>query len=472
MNAFRYEIGSRFRITAQRLADNDVRTFIYDNGLNTLTDEVTGEPVKVPQRFNMAPPHRARFEGWHEKQPAQQFSPTDPLRKTDKVRVLKISLGLSCNYSCEYCSQRFVPHADETSSKDLPTFLGLIEKNVEGAPQRVEFWGGEPFVYWKTLRPLAEALRAKWPDAGFSVITNGSLMDFEKVDWLDRIGFAVAVSHDGPGQAVRGPDPLDEPKVRAAILGLYQRLRPKGRISFNAMLNRSNLSRAAIQKFFVELTGDVTVPIGEGSVVSPYDEGGLNQSLDRTAGVTLRRTAFNEARNSEDANFILVGDRIKNWMHAFSTNRPRDSLGSSCGMEKEDTIAVDLKGNVLTCQNVSSNSTAPNGESHLAGHITDLSNVAVKTMTHWSQRKMCRGCPVLQSCQGTCSFLENELRWQGCDNSYDDQIGHFALAFELVTDYVPTYIEPLDGELPEYRRNIWEVVDKPKRIIPIAQVKE
>jgi uncharacterized protein len=138
-------------------------------------------------------------------------------------------------------------------------------------------------------------------------------------------------------------------------------------------------------------------------------------------------------------------------------------------MEHPDTIAVDLKGNVLTCQNVSSESVGPNGQSHLGGHITDLDSVEIKTMTHWSQRKMCRGCPVLQSCSGTCSFLEGPLRWQGCDNSYDDNIAHFAIAFELMTGYVPIYIEPLDGELPEYRRELWEVVqsEKPKKMIPI-----
>ena len=39
------------------------------------------------------------------------------------VRVLKISLGLLCNYACTYCSQRFVPHADQTNPEDVDAFL-------------------------------------------------------------------------------------------------------------------------------------------------------------------------------------------------------------------------------------------------------------------------------------------------------------------------------------------------------------
>lgn len=468
MGGFQFKIGNRFRIKAQNLADNSVKTFIYENGLSTLTDEETGEPVQIPDRLKTpVPPERARFQQWSPENVAHRFSPEDPLRKSSDVRILKVSMGLSCNYSCEYCSQRFVPHADETSAKDVPKFLEMIDKHLTSKPQKVEFWGGEPFVYWKTMRPLAEALRVKFPNAQFSVITNGSLLDFEKNDWLVRMGFAVAISHDGPGQSVRGPDPLDDPKVKAAILDLYRRLRPRNMISFNAMLNRENLSRAAIQQFFVNLTGDPMVPIGEGAVVSPYDEGGLGQSLDAEKGVEFRRIAFNEARNGEDMNFGIIRGRFSDWMNAFSTNRPRDSLGSSCGMERPDTIAVDLKGNALTCQNVSRDSLAPNTESHHAGHISAFEEIEVKTMTHWSHRKGCLNCPVLQACHGTCSFLEGELRWKGCDNSYNDHISYFALAFEAITGFVPTYIEPLDGELPEYRRNLWEVVEKPKRIIQI-----
>jgi uncharacterized protein len=41
-----------------------------------------------------------------------------------------------------------------------------------------------------------------------SVITNGSILSDEIIDWLMMLDFAVAISHDGPGQSVRGPDPV------------------------------------------------------------------------------------------------------------------------------------------------------------------------------------------------------------------------------------------------------------------------
>jgi uncharacterized protein len=63
------------------------------------------------------------------------------------------------------------------------------------------------------------------------------LLSLETNEWLDRMGFVVGLSHDGPGYHARGADPLDDPQQRAAIMDLYARLQPQGRISINAMIS-------------------------------------------------------------------------------------------------------------------------------------------------------------------------------------------------------------------------------------------
>ena len=166
-------------------------TLRYDNQTSELTNLQTGQPV---------------VRSFAAVQPASQpfaTSKDTPARK-DSPRVLKISLGLSCNYECEYCSQRFVPRAAETNPTEVHAFVAWLDGWVTMPPERIEFWGGEPLVYIKTLRPLAHALRRKYPGAGFSVITNGSLLNADINQWLDDMGFSVGISHDGPGQHVRG----------------------------------------------------------------------------------------------------------------------------------------------------------------------------------------------------------------------------------------------------------------------------
>lgn len=446
---------AKFLITALDPRTDTVVPLLYDNMDSSLMD-LKGQSVIRTVDPSLQTPHPV----------APVTSRDTPLGKTSP-RILKISLGLSCNYACEYCSQRFVARNDETNPEDVTAFMDSLDSWVLSPPEAIEFWGGEPLVYIKTMRPLAEALREKYPQARFSVITNGSLLNADLNQWLDDMGFAVAVSHDGPGQHVRGPDPLADPPTRKAILELYQRLAPQGRFSFNAMVNRSNQSRAAIQAFFTELTGDPKVMIGEGGFVDAYDAGGEALSLRSDEFHSFRRQSFQDIRQGKSARIASVRDRMMSFVNSIRFNRPASSLGQKCGMDKSDSIAVDLKGNVLTCQNVSARSTAPNGESHRIGHVNELASVALRTSTHWSKRPECPQCPVLQICKGACMFLEGPLWEASCNNAYSDALPIFAAGIEFLTGLVPIYIE---GDLAENRKDVFGLV-KPSADVASKRIK-
>ncbi|MEY4646052.1 MAG: hypothetical protein RLZZ596_2883 [Pseudomonadota bacterium] len=414
-------------------------TLRYDNLTSLLTDSLTGQ--SVVKSFALLPSNKQVFA----------TSKDTPARK-DSPRILKISLGLSCNYECEYCSQRFVPRAAETNPAEVQSFIDGLDEWVTLPPERIEFWGGEPLVYIKTLRPLAQLLRSKYPSAHFSVITNGSLLNAEVNEWLDDMEFSVGISHDGPGQHVRGPDPLDDPEKRAAIMDLYQRLAPKGRVSFNAMLNRSNISRAAIQQFFTDLTGDPEVMIAEGAFVDAYDPGGLALSLPPSEAHAFRRSSFQEIRQGKADRVSGARDRVASFINSLRLQRTASSVSQKCGMDSTEAIAVDLRGNVLTCQNVSAQSTAPNGESHRIGHVSSLASVTLRTATHWSKRDECPKCPVLHICKGACMFLEGPLWEASCNNAYSDALPIFASGIEFLTGLVPVFI---DGDLPKDRKDVF-----------------
>ena len=395
-----------------------------------------------------------------------QTSKETPNHKSNYISWLKIQLGLSCNYSCEYCSQRFVPHNEEGDGtpRDVQVFLNNLDTWLYAAPKRIEYWGGEPFVYWKTLKPLAEALRQRYPSNQTSMLitTNGSLLTYEINEWLDKMDIEVAISHDGPGQWVRGPDPLDDPEQKKIILDCYNRLINKkyGGISFNSMINRHNNDRAKVQEWFENLLGkDNLYNIGEGAFVDPYDEGGIANSLqDENERKEFRTHSIEQVRNNKNNKFELINHRVQEWLFSISVHRPASSIGQKCGMDHPDTIAVDLKGNVLTCQNVSNIAVAPNGLSHKIGHVSNLENVKLRTATHWNKRKECVDCPVLQLCKGSCMFLEDtekqNLWTMACNNAYNDHIPFFAAAIEKMTGYLPYRIE--SDNLPEERKSLWK----------------
>jgi uncharacterized protein len=498
-----------FRIHAGK-NDEDKQWFLYDNETNTLSNEnglVYEMPKSAPVidttalagdnqgyvevKRNNPTNDSTVSEGAisadikdYQMLESIPFSKDVPLKKSKTPTILKIQLGLSCNYSCEYCSQRFVDRPEETNKKDVDGFMTKLE-NFEFSEDdglKIEFWGGEPMVYWKTIVPLVEALNEKFTPwttkPHYSMITNGSLFTAEKCQWLYDQGFSIGMSHDGPGQSVRGPDPFEDPQQKKIILDFYNKMKLERRFSFNAMLNAQNISRKAIHNWFIDVTGDPDVSLGEGGLVDSYDEGGLELALNtKKEHFEFRKQAFADINDNDG--FIGFGGMVLK-VNYFVMNVLGHSnakfVGQKCGMDKEDTIAVDLRGNVITCQNVSAVEVAGNGESHLAGNITDLAAVEIKTATHWRNRPHCSACPVVQLCQGSCMYLQGENWHTSCANAYSDNIALFALAFRQITGYMPIYIDA--DFLPPERRDIWGVAlwhteDPPKKkSFPIKVVTE
>jgi len=458
-----------FKIDSLQPVTGEKRIIYYDSSVSTLTWE-DGTNI-IPEAKIQPPVKQVKLETGK-----REFS------------KIKIQLGLSCNFECDYCSQRFVPTADATNPDDVQPFVDNMSTWFHGGEDglgkgvQFEYWGGEPFVYWKTMKPLVESIKLKYPNAKNLVITNGSLLDLEKNSWLDKHDFLVCISHDGPGQFVRGPDPLDDPKSKEGIIDIFKRLAPKGRFSFNAMINSKNINRESISLFFEKLVVDNIgndylkyLYIGEGGFVDAYDDGGLSNSLlDEEEDVKFRNLSYNEIRDAKAERFVSINQKVNSFIEGVKAGRRIESLPQKCGMDKASNIAVDLNGNVLTCQNVSSVSNNPDGISHLLGTVDNLEQIRINTGTHWSDRKDCPTCPVIHLCKGACLFLSGDLWDASCNNSFSDNITAFAMAFEILTGYIPVY---LDGpQRPDRKDIFWWVNGKPentrklKKIIPIVAV--
>lgn len=460
-----------FTIRAERISDGIQAIFTYDNETNIIKNS-EGVIYKYLDKQDKI-----------ESKKATVFSKDMPLKKSKATRILKIQLGLSCNYACDYCSQRFVARPKETSKKDIDAFMAKLS-NLEIPDERgtkIEFWGGEPLVYWKTLRPLVDAMNEKFATyknkPQYSMITNGSLLTEEICDWLFEQQFQIAISHDGPGQHVRGPDPMDDPETRTTILKFYRRMKKAKRgISFNPMLNVHNMSRKKIQEWFIDLTGDFSVALGEGGIIDAYDASGQKNALQTKADhFKFRQLSVNEPLESQsDLGFSIISSKLNAFRDAILSHKPADAVPQKCGMDLEDVLAIDLRGDVITCQNTSTAETAGNGEPHKAGNIEAMNDVEIKTATHWRNRPDCSACPVVHLCQGACMYLQGENWDTSCANSYSDNIAMFALGFESITGFIPVFIE--NEHLPDDRRDIFGTIlthsEEIKKPFPIKVVIE
>lgn len=382
------------------------------------------------QRFGFQPPPSQ----WRT---AFAVSPTNPAGKSRTPKNIKIQLGLKCNYACTYCNQRSQPHDGAANPKMVERFLAKLPKWFDvgdGAGLRIEFWGGEPLVYWKTLQPLAEGVRKLYPKAKFNMITNGSLLDQEKVDWIYDIGMSIGISHDGPAyEAGRGADPLNDPEQRRWIRYAYDRLFAENRIGFNCVLSSKNVSLFVVRRYLALKLGvpEYNIPLSSEEILLPYDEGGVSLSvLDDLTAKRLTHVTFYESIAGKSAGVPTVEDKVNEFLRSIAQHRPASALGQKCGMDQEGNIALDLNGNVVTCQNTSALT------KHRIGHADAFDSIKLTTAHHWSTRAECTKCPVLQLCQGACLFLEDDLWQKACDNSFAYNAGVLAAALFRATQRV------------------------------------
>jgi uncharacterized protein len=182
---------------------------------------------------------------------------------------------------------------------------------------------------------------------------------------------------------LRGPDPFDDPEKRRWIEALLAE-RP-GRTGFNAVLTRENHDLKALKAWFASKVGP-EIFVGLEGVVNVYDGAtAIGTGRFEPAELnSLTRSIFEAL--VEDPNAFGLGERINEFYGSIQRRRPIEALGQKCGMDSPDAIAVDLRGNVMTCQNTGAKGV------HKIGHVGDFDSIALDTATHFAFREECMSC--------------------------------------------------------------------------------
>lgn len=383
----------------------------YDPHTSTLTN-MDGTPV-----FKQAGERKNKV--WDA---VQRISPTQPGHKVANPVVLKIQLGLSCNYACSYCNQSSqVDLMAASQTADAEEFLADMSKWLKGSPSLIEFWGGEPLLYFKKLQILVPELDRRFPDAEFSMVTNGSLLTQEIVDFIATYDIRITLSHDGPGQPLRGDDPLDHPTRGPLIEALWQERKQNQRMVFSSVLTATNSDPVAIRRWFVNRLGDESVMTSLEGVVATHDDKALAGpgTWSATQYAQLRESLARVFETGEVARIPALLERGRNLVQSVLRDVPSEALGQKCAMDRPDHLAVDLHSNVVTCQNTGANS------KHGLGSALAIDQIKLDTSTHWGHRDCCNHCPVLHVCGGSCMYLEGEQFAQSCENEYQFGLGVF-----------------------------------------------
>lgn len=115
-----------------------------------------------------------------------------------------VILSLRCNFTCLYCHASRLPMSSCDADMSLDTARNVVDRIFESTSKsiNIEFQGGEPLANWPVLEFIVTYAEEKNKDAGkdlaFTLVTNLSLMDDEKMTFLIDHAVYVCTSLDGP----------------------------------------------------------------------------------------------------------------------------------------------------------------------------------------------------------------------------------------------------------------------------------
>ena len=335
----------------------------------------------------------------------------DPRGEGDEFSV-RIVLGRACNFRCAYCHQaagRYADYVASPSESALKALAGQLGRLVRGKKTGFQFWGGEPMRYFREMRLLMPLLAEASPDCSFSMITNGSLFTEDNVAFLLKVNEAnplyIGVSHDGPGQGLRGGDPLAD----AASLALIEKVKNGvAGFSFNPVITAANSDFKALADYFAARFEGVA--LGEGSPLTVCGGVGADCVVPEAQLAAHARHFYHYLLTTppERMPYHLYLRKIHDFINLLDSNEatPR---GGCCVACSDKTVTVDLAGNVLTCQSQYPDSLTSGGESHRLGHISqDAAEWKRPAPVSWEHKENCRDCPVLAFCRGACPFPASE----------------------------------------------------------------
>lgn len=163
-------------------------------------------------------------------------------------------LTTRCNIACHYCQTRVDDPCDmslEVASQVLKYCFDMRNPNIN-----LEFQGGEPLLNWEVMKYLVEHVHkfnTIKKNVSVSLVTNGILLDDEKVDFLVDNDVNICISVDGPAEVHDGNRVFEGGKgtyahVEAAIKRVKDAYKKRGldqrKINLLPTLNRHSLSHA------------------------------------------------------------------------------------------------------------------------------------------------------------------------------------------------------------------------------------
>ncbi len=318
------------------------------------------------------------------------------------VERIYLTLGMNCNFNCKYCYQ------SEDKNKPLYTELKNVSTNIIEYIKNISketnktlnlmFWGGEPFIYFNTIKSVVENLKDE--NISFSIVTNGSLLTKEKVDFINKNNISIGISHDGKNTYITRKNDILNNKE---ILELIKKIND---LSIVTVFSAYNFDLLETTEYYKEKIGrEVSVNLEWLHCDNNTDESLYKFDKD----IVQEKLLIFLKRIEQDLLCGEYSNRINTLYQFLYQSQNNNNNKIPYCMQVRKCVNIDLAGNVTACHPYGKLGTIFDNHEELIKKYDEKYNIAFD----FDDCKNCKwineckaGCPLEYPCSGKKAMCE------------------------------------------------------------------
>lgn len=322
-----------------------------------------------------------------------------------------LKFGNGCNLDCKYCSQgesdrhfQNAPTKGCTLNQEVIEYLDNYVKNINDPqkPTYIVLWGGEPLLYFDSIKFVVERYGKAF---NYGTATNGTYLTQEIVDFFNKHGIRLALSHDGEiTKETRGIDVLKNKRIK----DLYSKVE---NAAFFSVITAQNLSISKIYDFFTEnslpaIDVDVfyCLNTNEKPETLKYTDFDL-EKFDKEYKELIRRyEAYINGDGKYYREYRIIDRNIKGLQYKLNNSiEKKKFFCETCGVASTGTkINIMWNGDLTACHN----------SNVVIGHISNEYETVKKNRKKYDDNHAiyidCSLCDFDQICKGVCAHVTEQ----------------------------------------------------------------
>lgn len=310
-------------------------------------------------------------------------------------------LGEACDFKCRHCVQHpahnhLKKHPSNTCIKYIQHLADIRPKGLKRIRSTIDlvFFGGEPLLYWDTIKEVVEKLDRD--NIRYTVISNGSRLTQEMVDYLNEHDICFALSNDGRQTTkVRDRNLLED----GVFLSLFSQIKKK---SIATTVHAYNQDLYDLWAYLDEKVGDLPITYeflvlnwSMPKDIYEYDYPKWEQTCKQIKENLIKAYKETEGNIGHLREAQLFSNQIQRCFRFLDGKAEFPFCGSY-----RQTVNIDLDGNHYLCHN---------GFQKFASCEMPGTKVAKEAAMHFTalrviQNKPCQDCEALPFCHEGCPF--------------------------------------------------------------------